>query len=254
MAKPTHHAVLLSNDFRLVGSEPNPIGTTHHYVQYKKHGNDVRPLAHHVIVHEFNQNPGKYNVSYHITRLGQPYQNGEFDKPFNHRDNQYRGVRDPIGALLEHHGNISRGLNLAQAPTMRSVQRNELGGMVNSGLTSHNSVQKRADAFDDVIKGAGSAGPCWACGKATYNRNPDETPQRDSSMPISAAEATDGEMHGPDINLCGDCATDPENYHMAVTHGSRGPGRIWHWSDDYHPGCPECEAHLMDQADEDLRP
>jgi|SRR5690242_5538910 len=140
MAGPTPHARLLSHGFRLAGTYPNSIGTTHHYVLYKSHGNDVRPLAHHAIVNEFNDNPGKYNVSYHITRLGNPYQNGEFDKPFNHRDNQYRGVRDPIGALIEHHENISRGLKLAPAPELRPVRRNELGDMVNSGITSYNSV------------------------------------------------------------------------------------------------------------------
>lgn len=149
-----------------------------------------------------------------------------------------------IGPLIERHHNMLRSVGLMALPPKdpRPDWHFTAG------------VSKQADEFDDIISGAGSAGPCWSCGKATYNYPEGKSIQRDSSVPVSAHEETGGDMHGPDINLCGDCAGDSDNYHMAVTHGSRGPGRIWHYNDQSVPGCPGCGSHLMDQADEDLRP
>lgn len=251
MAKPLHHATLLQQGFRLAGSTPTSLGTTHNYVMYKSHGNDVRPLAHHVTVDEMANNPGKYNASYHVTRLGQPYQNGAFDTVRVHKDYLQKGSRDPIGSLLEHHNNVVRGLALAPAPEMRPVRNNELGGMVNSGLTSHNSVQKRADAFDDIIRGNGYTGTCANCGKAV--RDMPESSFRDDKLYQLTPEddAPDPSMHGDPVNLCGNCYVDADMHSMA----HRMPKMFgWHYPGAKPGSCPECDAHLMDQADEDLQP
>jgi hypothetical protein len=145
-----------------------------------------------------------------------------------------------LGPLVERHHNMLRSIGLMDLPPRRKRP------------AWHFTAA--ADEFDDIIKGNGSAGPCWSCGKATYERPEGRSLQSDSSVPINASEETGGDMHGPDINLCGDCATDDMNHHMAIIHGSRGPNRLWHWNDQGVSGCPECESHLMDQADEDLRP
>ena len=251
MARPTHHATLLNQGFRLAGSYPNSIGVTHHYVMHKSHGNDVRPLAHHMVVDEFSDNPGKYNAEYHITRLGHPYQNGDFDTIRNHRDNQLRGSRDPIGDLLEHHNNILRGLKLAPAPALRPVRRNELGDMANSGLTSYNSLKKKADEFDDIIKGNNYAGTCSNCGKAV--RDIPESSFRDDKLYQLTPEddAPDPEMHGSPVNLCGSCYVDSDMHEMA----HRMPKMFgWHYPGAKTGSCPECDRHAMNEADEDLRP
>jgi hypothetical protein len=443
MAKPTPHSALESMGFKLVGSGFNGssdrIGTamTHHYTMTRNTVGDkpsvnniVRPITHHVFVDEFGKNPGRYNVSYHVTQGGRSYSDGDYDTLSRHQDNARGGVKDPIAVIMRHHQGVSGAFKrekpqplvddvsrvnpsqyyhmtpgwgeddpgmknpryLRPGPEhpmtyLNSAQDQPLDPHVHNTLTKsfdymgrispddpdtdvyhvsyedpedpymrygftvrhmpnatsdpvkdfrgkkdpvlpkpltfsydathyptdmgdedgehpvgkflpvssegtpvanftrlgplverhHNmlrsiglmdlppkrkrpdwhftaNTQKQADEFDNIISGNGAAGPCWSCGKATYNYPEGRSLQSDQSSPVNAHEETGGEMHGPDINLCGDCATNDMNYHMAVTHGSRGPGKVWHYNDQGVPGCPECQRHLMDQADDDLQP
>ncbi len=435
MAKMTNHTALGDLGFELVDHYTSdgdgrlgPV-TSMHYATAKRHPESVVPVVHHVVLNETHRNPGKYNVSYHVTQAGQPFADGDFDFARNHKDNVLRGSSDPLRDVIIHHHGVMGALTRDRGPKLREPKQGEIAGMmphqpgdlgrpmqyfnaagdwpfrdrpkpldmdvhrlltgggkgrpqfeylgridpddehtdvyhtehedpedpymrygftirhmpgakpeedtlagtevtkgvkakpiltprarvfsynvthyptdmqddngdyptgefqdvtgegspvanftsVSPLLERHKNVLRSlglmalppreprpawhftaaADEFDNIIRGAGSAGPCWSCGKATYDRQEGKSLQSDSSSPISASEETGGEMHGPDINLCGDCANDPDNYHMAVTHGSRGPNKLWHWNDQSVPGCPECESHLMDQADEDLRP
>lgn len=436
MAKTTHHTALDNLGFDLVdhytsnGGKSGPV-TSMHYATAKRHPGSIVPVVHHVVLNEFHKNPGKYNVSYHVTQAGQPFADGDFDFVRNHKDNALRGSSDPLGDVITHHHGVIGALGRDRAPRSRTPSEGEISSMmpgtvgelgapmqyfnaagdwpfrdrpepldmnvhrlltgggkgrpqfeylgrispededtdvyhaihedpedphmrygftirhmpsaepeedtlagtevtrgvrVNPILTPrsrafsynathyptdmpeddgslptgefqdvtgegspvatftsvgpvlerhknvlrslglmdllppdprpawHFTASHEADEFDDIINANGGAGPCWSCGKATYNRPEGRSLRGDSSVPINASEETGGDMHGPDINLCGDCASDYDNYHMAVTHGSRGPGKVWHWNDQGVSGCPECEAHLMDQADEDLRP
>lgn len=464
MAKPTPHTALEGMGFKLVGSGFNGssdrVGTamTHHYTMTTNHvgnkpsvNNIVRPITHHVYVDEFGKNPGRYNVSYHLTQGAGSYSDGDYDTVLRHQDNARGGVKDPIADIAQHHRGVMGALKRhTPQPLVNDVSRvnpsqyyhltpgwgEDDAGMKNPrylrpgpewpmmvhlnstqdqpldpdvyraltkwrrgrpsfeymgriapgdeetdvyhtsypdpedpgmlygftvrhmpGATSepvkdyrgrkdpllpkpltfsydmthypanededdgtyprfvsvtgegspvanftsvdplierhHNmlrsigimplpprdprpawhstaSVEKYADEFDNILSNNGAAGPCWSCGKATYERPEGRSVRGDSSVPISAHDETGGEMHGPDINLCGDCAGDYDNYHMAVTHGSRGPGRIWHYNDQSVPGCLGCEEHedwekggdafnhrassLMNRADEDLQP
>lgn len=155
------------------------------------------------------------------------------------------GMRDPVvnfsnvGSAIERHHNMLRHLRL-MPPRPPEKPKVYMAG-----------INKRADGFDDIVGGNGFAGPCRSCGKATYN-NPSSF-REDNSYPVTAEdEASD--MHGPDINLCGTCASDEDVHRAAVQLGSKGRDRLWHYDDQGVPGCPECESHLMDQADEDLQP
>lgn len=425
MAKSTPHTALEGLGFKRAEESKDSSGragavTTHHYTKTTNSvgdGNIVRPITHHVFVDDFDRNPGKYNVFYHVRQGGRPYAEGDFDTSLAHKDNMPRGSSDPIkDIMLHHHGvagslkrevappldkvtpeNINRlvpgpyhttpgwddsdpnmkgprfilpgpgqdhhmiHLNAAQEwPLDPHVYRRLTGGRhgkptfeykgrfpgddgidvyhasyedpeslgtykygftirhnpslerpfsynaehhpntpdengdepvgefldvtgmrdpvvnftnVGSVIERHHNmlrhlklmaprppekpkvymagINKRADGFDDIVGGNGFAGPCRSCGKATYN-NPSSF-RDDNSYPVMAEdEASD--MHGPDINLCGACASDEDVHRAAVQLGSKGRDRLWHYDDQGVPGCPECESHLMDQADEDLQP
>jgi hypothetical protein len=130
-------------------------------------------------------------------------------------------------------------------------------------------VRKTADEFDSIVGGNGFAGPCWACGKATYNYPPETGFRDDKSSPMTAEEETGGEMHGPDINMCQGCMADEGPYSAAKSYGSHGSGRLWSYKDADDPDSPDDDdwesggdafthearaRRLMEQADEDLRP
>lgn len=191
--------------------------------------------------------PFSYSVTHYpvdILDEGGDYPIGDFMHIGEYGDQAPVANFTDVGPLIERHHNVLRSVGLMDLPSRES----------RPAWQHNSSVVKTADEFDDIVSGAGSAGPCWACGKATYNREEGRSLQSNSSVPLRASDETGGEMHGPDINLCGDCSGDDMNYHMAVTHASRGPNKLWHWNDQGVRGCPDCEAHLMDQADEDLRP
>lgn len=150
-----------------------------------------------------------------------------------------------LGPVIERHHNLLRSVGLMRNinPARRPDWHFTAG------------VKKKADEFDNIVKGNGYAGECEGCGKATYLTDG----YRDNgSYHMEADEETGGEMHGPSINLCGTCKNDEGTYFYMRDRGMKGPKRLWHYNDQGVPGCPECESHsgghLMDQADDDLRP
>lgn len=181
-----------------------------------------------------------YNMTHYPTDMGEDHV-GDF------RD--VTGDRSPVanftevGPLIERHHNMLRSVGLMALPPKDPRP----DWHFTAGLS------KKADDFDDIVKANGSAGKCWGCGKATYNYPKGTGFRDDRSSPLRAEEEIPG-MHGKPINLCGRCATDESVYYSAFDRASHGPDRLWHYKDQGVKGCPECESHLMDQADEDLRP
>jgi hypothetical protein len=130
----------------LAGSQFNGsgdrIGTamTHHYTM-TTHGHTARgvqqnPITHHLVVDEFGNQPGKYNVEYHVTQGGHPYGDGEFDTLRRHVANARGGAKDPLGELLGHHQTVSRILSHRMVPQSGQMTR------VNPGTLHRLTPQK----------------------------------------------------------------------------------------------------------------
>lgn len=227
------------------------------------------------VAHPDPMNPNTFEYGFTVRhRPGQT-------QPFSYNAMRYQsgvgdsGEEDP-GSFLDVTGNMDHVANFGTLPQLVRRHQDMLRALnikTKGARPRMSAVEKTADEFDNITGGSGYAGPCWACGKATYHYPPETSFRDDKAYPINAEEETGGEMHGPDINLCGTCSVDEGAYHAAVHHGSKGPGRLWHYSDDPSHDHDEDEgweggsdaasqrfssnqklARLMDQADEDLRP
>ena len=134
MAKPTSHTALEGMGFKFVGSGFNGssdrigVARTHHYTKTTNSvgGGVSRPVTHHVLVDEFDRNPGKYNVSYRLTQDGNPYSEGEYDTRRRHRDNMNGGVKDPIAEIMQHHRGVTSELNRKKALPLIDVNRQNI--------------------------------------------------------------------------------------------------------------------------------
>lgn len=129
--------------FKLVDSGFNGssdrVGTamTHHYTMTRNAvggkpsvDNIVRPITHHVLVDEFGKNPGKYNVSYHVTQDGRPYADADYDTLRRHQDNMRGGVADPIKEVMQHHQGVAGAMKREKAAPLIDVDENTVHRLV----------------------------------------------------------------------------------------------------------------------------
>lgn len=125
MARPNLRSALEGAGFNLAESYSsgggNRVGTvmTHHYTLTRPYGNTT--VTHHVYVDEYGKNPGKPDVSYHVTHSGKPFSDGDYDTIRSHRSNNVGGVKDPIGEILAHHNRVNLALSSHEAPPLIGV-------------------------------------------------------------------------------------------------------------------------------------
>ena len=142
--RPTHRDALEDVGFKLVSEETSPsrsnLGsvTTSRYVKTSNPswnaGGIVRPVEHHVVVDEFDKDPGKYNVGYRVTQDGDDFQQGDYNTSRVHKDNSLtRGVSDPIKDIIDHHIATSESLGRRVAPKSVLVNQHNVGNLVPSG-------------------------------------------------------------------------------------------------------------------------
>lgn len=136
MARTTPHTDLSDLGFDLIdhytseGDRKTGPVTAMHFAMAKRHPGSVVPVVHHVITNEFHNNPGKYNVSYHVTQAGKPYADGDFDFLRNHQDNVLRGSSDPLKDVITHHHGVIGALGRDGAPRLRPPRRGEIANMM----------------------------------------------------------------------------------------------------------------------------
>lgn len=135
MAKPTSHIALNDLGFDLInhytsdgGGRSGPI-TAMHYATYRVNPWSSVPTVHHVIINENQKNPGKYNVSYHVTHARQPLAEGDFDFARNHEDNALHGSRDPLKDVIDHHKRVVEQLGRVRTPELSEHLEGQLSGM-----------------------------------------------------------------------------------------------------------------------------
>lgn len=156
MAKPLHFSELERLGFKPNGVEFSNSGrggevTSRRWSTSRNsdaRGNMVRPTDHHVIIDEYANKPGKYNVSYHVAQDGQLHPEGSFQREFRHEENDPGGFSDPIKSVMSHHNKTVRSLNENGEPTSFSPVTpgnvHELASSTHQwgdpGLVSYNSA------------------------------------------------------------------------------------------------------------------
>ncbi|HEY6019047.1 MAG TPA: hypothetical protein VIY48_03880 [Candidatus Paceibacterota bacterium] len=184
MARFTHHSALEGMGFNLANVQSagsgsgNSVVVRHHY-NLTRNNPGLDPITHHVIVDEYMNKPGRYNVSYHVTQNGQPYSGASMDRLVRHKSIFSGGSSDPIRDIAEHHRAVTNALNhRIPARELRSVSPENFHSLVpgmdnwtpwnesssggfstklrnspsTSGLTSLNSAQEQSRLMDQADK------------------------------------------------------------------------------------------------------